>query len=44
MWLLRQCGQPQTECRHKVMELLFEFVPLLPGMYITACVNSLLLA
>ncbi|XP_058033644.1 DNA-dependent protein kinase catalytic subunit [Ahaetulla prasina] len=31
MWLLRQCGQPQTECRHKVMELLFEFVPLLPG-------------
>ncbi|ETE68703.1 DNA-dependent protein kinase catalytic subunit, partial [Ophiophagus hannah] len=31
MWLLRQCGQPQTVCRHKVMELLFEFVPLLPG-------------
>ncbi|XP_013928118.1 PREDICTED: DNA-dependent protein kinase catalytic subunit [Thamnophis sirtalis] len=31
MWLLKQCGQPQTECRHKVMELLFEFVPLLPG-------------
>ncbi|XP_070603834.1 DNA-dependent protein kinase catalytic subunit [Erythrolamprus reginae] len=31
MWLLRKCGQPQTECRHKVMELLFEFVPLLPG-------------
>ncbi|XP_039189656.1 DNA-dependent protein kinase catalytic subunit isoform X1 [Crotalus tigris] len=31
MWLLRQCGQPQTECRHKVMELFFEFVPLLPG-------------
>uniref|UniRef100_A0A8C6YCR5 DNA-dependent protein kinase catalytic subunit n=1 Tax=Naja naja TaxID=35670 RepID=A0A8C6YCR5_NAJNA len=31
MWLLRQCGQPQTECRHKVMDLLFEFVPLLPG-------------
>ncbi|KAM6458275.1 DNA-dependent protein kinase catalytic subunit isoform 2-T2 [Liasis olivaceus] len=31
MWLLRQCGQPQTACRHKVMELFFEFVPLLPG-------------
>uniref|UniRef100_A0A8C5WDN6 DNA-dependent protein kinase catalytic subunit n=1 Tax=Leptobrachium leishanense TaxID=445787 RepID=A0A8C5WDN6_9ANUR len=31
LWLLKQCGQPQTECRHKAMELLFEFVPLLPG-------------
>ncbi|XP_062986775.1 DNA-dependent protein kinase catalytic subunit [Elgaria multicarinata webbii] len=31
MWLLMQCGRPQTECRHKVMELFFEFVPLLPG-------------
>uniref|UniRef100_A0A803SLW3 DNA-dependent protein kinase catalytic subunit n=1 Tax=Anolis carolinensis TaxID=28377 RepID=A0A803SLW3_ANOCA len=31
MWLLTQCGRPQTECRHKVMELFFEFVPLLPG-------------
>ncbi|KAH0617728.1 hypothetical protein JD844_016251 [Phrynosoma platyrhinos] len=30
-WLLTQCGRPQTECRHKVMELFFEFVPLLPG-------------
>ncbi|XP_072855016.2 DNA-dependent protein kinase catalytic subunit [Pogona vitticeps] len=31
LWLLLQCGRPQTECRHKVMELFFEFVPLLPG-------------
>ncbi|XP_061454380.1 DNA-dependent protein kinase catalytic subunit isoform X2 [Rhineura floridana] len=31
MWLLMQCGRPQMECRHKVMELFFEFVPLLPG-------------
>ncbi|XP_053105021.1 DNA-dependent protein kinase catalytic subunit isoform X2 [Hemicordylus capensis] len=31
MWLFTQCGRPQTECRHKVMELFFEFVPLLPG-------------
>ncbi|XP_076840848.1 DNA-dependent protein kinase catalytic subunit [Brachyhypopomus gauderio] len=31
MWLLTQCGRPQTECRHKCMELFFEFVPLLPG-------------
>ncbi|XP_034980550.2 DNA-dependent protein kinase catalytic subunit [Zootoca vivipara] len=30
MWLLMQCGRPQTECRHKVMELFFELVPLLP--------------
>uniref|UniRef100_A0A4W4HQJ6 DNA-dependent protein kinase catalytic subunit n=1 Tax=Electrophorus electricus TaxID=8005 RepID=A0A4W4HQJ6_ELEEL len=30
-WLLAQCGHPQTECRHKCMELFFEFVPLLPG-------------
>ncbi|XP_056317923.1 DNA-dependent protein kinase catalytic subunit [Danio aesculapii] len=31
LWLLSQCGRPQTECRHKSMELFFEFVPLLPG-------------
>uniref|UniRef100_A0A3B1JQ43 DNA-dependent protein kinase catalytic subunit n=1 Tax=Astyanax mexicanus TaxID=7994 RepID=A0A3B1JQ43_ASTMX len=31
MWLLTQCGRPQTECRHKCMELFYEFVPLLPG-------------
>ncbi|XP_023688567.2 DNA-dependent protein kinase catalytic subunit isoform X1 [Paramormyrops kingsleyae] len=32
MWLLVQCGRPQTECRHKCMELFYEFVPLLPGL------------
>uniref|UniRef100_A0A3B5QIU8 DNA-dependent protein kinase catalytic subunit n=1 Tax=Xiphophorus maculatus TaxID=8083 RepID=A0A3B5QIU8_XIPMA len=31
VWLLEQCGRPQTECRHKCMELLYEFIPLLPG-------------
>uniref|UniRef100_A0A8C0BU30 DNA-dependent protein kinase catalytic subunit n=1 Tax=Buteo japonicus TaxID=224669 RepID=A0A8C0BU30_9AVES len=31
MWLLVQCGRPQTECRHKAMELFYEFVSLLPG-------------
>ncbi|KFP72380.1 DNA-dependent protein kinase catalytic subunit, partial [Acanthisitta chloris] len=31
MWLLVQCGRPQTDCRHKAMELFYEFVPLLPG-------------
>ncbi|KAJ8280685.1 hypothetical protein GJAV_G00057750 [Gymnothorax javanicus] len=30
-WILQQCGRPQTECRHKCMELFYEFVPLLPG-------------
>ncbi|KAJ6662088.1 hypothetical protein lerEdw1_012553 [Lerista edwardsae] len=39
MWLFTQCGRPQTECRHKVMELFFEFVPLLPGSYIAAIVK-----
>ncbi|XP_031440254.1 DNA-dependent protein kinase catalytic subunit [Clupea harengus] len=31
LWLLEQCGRPQTECRHKCMKLFYEFVPLLPG-------------
>uniref|UniRef100_A0A2K6EWI3 DNA-dependent protein kinase catalytic subunit n=1 Tax=Propithecus coquereli TaxID=379532 RepID=A0A2K6EWI3_PROCO len=30
-WLLARCGRPQTECRHKSMELFYKFVPLLPG-------------
>uniref|UniRef100_A0A8C5V850 DNA-dependent protein kinase catalytic subunit n=1 Tax=Microcebus murinus TaxID=30608 RepID=A0A8C5V850_MICMU len=30
-WLLACCGRPQTECRHKSMELFYKFVPLLPG-------------
>ncbi|XP_062235399.1 DNA-dependent protein kinase catalytic subunit [Platichthys flesus] len=31
LWLLEQCGRPQAECRHKCMELFYEFVPLLPA-------------
>lgn len=31
LWLLEQCGRPQTECRHKCMALLYAFIPLLPG-------------
>ncbi|XP_058131499.1 DNA-dependent protein kinase catalytic subunit [Dasypus novemcinctus] len=31
MWLLAHCGRPQTECRHKSIELFYKFVPLLPG-------------
>nr|XP_054607336.1 DNA-dependent protein kinase catalytic subunit isoform X2 [Nothobranchius furzeri] len=31
VWLLEQCGRPQTDCRHKCMELFYEFIPLLPG-------------
>ncbi|KAJ0059871.1 hypothetical protein NL108_014572, partial [Boleophthalmus pectinirostris] len=30
LWLLEQCGRPQTECRHKCMELFYKFIPLLP--------------
>ncbi|XP_049981118.1 DNA-dependent protein kinase catalytic subunit [Alexandromys fortis] len=29
-WLLANCGRPQTECRHKSIELFYKFVPLLP--------------
>ncbi|XP_068160133.1 DNA-dependent protein kinase catalytic subunit [Antennarius striatus] len=31
LWLLEQCGRPQAECRHKCMELFYEFISLLPG-------------
>ncbi|KAM9839260.1 DNA-dependent protein kinase catalytic subunit [Aulostomus maculatus] len=31
LWLLEQCGRPQTDCRHKCMELFYEFIPLVPG-------------
>ncbi|KAM3860678.1 DNA-dependent protein kinase catalytic subunit [Diretmus argenteus] len=31
LWLLEQCGRPQTECRHKCMKLFYSFIPLLPG-------------
>lgn len=30
-WLLRQCGRPQTECRHVCMELVFKLVPCVDG-------------
>ncbi|XP_030070017.1 DNA-dependent protein kinase catalytic subunit [Microcaecilia unicolor] len=30
-WLLGQCGRPQTECRHKAIDLFCKFIPLLPG-------------
>uniref|UniRef100_A0A8C5JY83 DNA-dependent protein kinase catalytic subunit n=1 Tax=Jaculus jaculus TaxID=51337 RepID=A0A8C5JY83_JACJA len=30
-WLFVHCGRPQTECRHKSLELFYKFVPLLPG-------------
>ncbi|XP_044600073.2 DNA-dependent protein kinase catalytic subunit [Equus asinus] len=30
-WLLANCGRPQTECRHKSIELFYKFVTLLPG-------------
>lgn len=33
-WLLAHCGRPQTECRHKSIELFYKFVPLLPGIVI----------
>ncbi|XP_065059919.1 DNA-dependent protein kinase catalytic subunit-like isoform X2 [Rhopilema esculentum] len=32
VWLLRQCGSPKTECRHKCMELLFTLLPTRPGV------------
>lgn len=41
MWLLVQCGRPQTECRHKAMELFYEFVPLLPGILSHSALLSL---
>uniref|UniRef100_A0A4W3HBY9 DNA-dependent protein kinase catalytic subunit n=1 Tax=Callorhinchus milii TaxID=7868 RepID=A0A4W3HBY9_CALMI len=37
MWLLTQCGRPQTECRHKCMVLFYELVPLLPGNKTPSC-------
>ena len=31
VWMLRQCGSPKTECRHKCMELLYNLLPTQPG-------------
>ena len=30
-WLLRQCGRPQTECRHTCMKLVYNLATSLPG-------------
>ena len=30
-WLLRQCGRPQTECRHACMKLSYQLCTLVPG-------------
>ena len=30
-WLLRQCGRPQTECRHQCMTLIYNLSAHLPG-------------
>ena len=35
-WLLRQCGRPQTECRHTCMNLVFNLAPSVKGKrYVT---------
>ena len=31
-WLLRQCGRPQTECRHACMELVCKLMPCFEGV------------
>nr|QOY44576.1 DNA-dependent protein kinase catalytic subunit [Alvinella pompejana] len=31
-WLVRQCGRPQTECRHACMELVYSLSTSLPGV------------
>ncbi|XP_063961376.1 DNA-dependent protein kinase catalytic subunit-like [Lytechinus pictus] len=31
MWLMTQCGRPQTECRHQCMVLVYQLTSLLPG-------------
>ncbi|XP_072167838.1 DNA-dependent protein kinase catalytic subunit-like [Diadema setosum] len=31
IWLLKQCGRPQTECRHQCMLLVYQLTSLLPG-------------
>ncbi|KAK3580733.1 hypothetical protein CHS0354_005741 [Potamilus streckersoni] len=31
-WLLRQCGRPQTECRHACMKLVYQLSSLIPGI------------
>lgn len=41
-WLFTNCGRPQTECRHKSIELFYKLVPLLPGMAIIVPYKCLL--
>ncbi|KAK7506702.1 hypothetical protein BaRGS_00002177 [Batillaria attramentaria] len=31
-WLTRQCGRPQTECRHACMMLVYKLAPLIQGI------------
>ncbi|GFO12449.1 DNA-dependent protein kinase catalytic subunit, partial [Plakobranchus ocellatus] len=31
-WLTRQCGNPQTECRHACMKMVYNLCTLLPGV------------
>ena len=31
-WLTRQCGRPQTECRHACMKLVYQLSPLIQGI------------
>ncbi|KAL3877683.1 hypothetical protein ACJMK2_035352, partial [Sinanodonta woodiana] len=31
-WLLRQCGRPQTECRHACMKLVHQLASFIPGI------------
>ncbi|XP_069123844.1 DNA-dependent protein kinase catalytic subunit-like [Argopecten irradians] len=44
-WFMRQCGRPQTECRHMCMKLLHKMTPLIQGikstqMYFQAFLKS----
>lgn len=43
VWLLEQCGRPQTECRHKCLKLFYEFVPLLPGDQVPYIIDLLMI-
>ena len=36
-WLTRQCGNPQTECRHACMKLVYNLCTLLPGKTTLCC-------
>ncbi|RUS72684.1 hypothetical protein EGW08_019554 [Elysia chlorotica] len=38
-WLTRQCGNPQTECRHACMKMVYNLCTLLPGTPIHQHIN-----